>query len=114
MSPNAARLRPHKSDTVRPAKARKPEPEQALPVRDRRLTGVSSRCRLSIQKDDARGVDSTTIELSRSELRDVAGYAMACAGPVGSSKMNALTIGADKRRSTLRRLRGWRQATGAT
>src|SRR5918993_2026584 len=32
-------------------------------------------------QDDAMADDSTTIELSRSELREVAGYAVACARP---------------------------------
>jgi hypothetical protein len=34
-----------------------------------------------VRKDDAVAEDSTTIELSRSELRAVAGYAAACARP---------------------------------
>lgn len=34
-----------------------------------------------MQKDGAVADDSTTIELSQSELRDVAGYAVACARP---------------------------------
>jgi hypothetical protein len=34
-----------------------------------------------VQKGDATADDSTTIELSRSELREVAGYAVACARP---------------------------------
>ena len=39
--------------------------------------------------------DSTTIELSRSELREVAGYAAACARPaLGISNVSALTIDA--------------------
>ena len=48
--------------------------------------------------------DSTTIELSRSELREVAGYAVACARPALVIFERArLTIGAHERRSTLRR-----------
>jgi hypothetical protein len=35
----------------------------------------------SVQKDDAMADDSTTIKLSLSELREVAGYAVACARP---------------------------------
>jgi hypothetical protein len=34
-----------------------------------------------LQKDDAMAGDSTTIELSPSELREVAGYAASCARP---------------------------------
>jgi hypothetical protein len=36
---------------------------------------------LSATKDDAMADDSTTIQLSRSELREVAGYAVVCARP---------------------------------
>jgi hypothetical protein len=33
--------------------------------------------------------DSTTIELSRSELREVAGYAVACAASIGDLRTRA-------------------------
>jgi hypothetical protein len=53
---------------------------------------------------DAMADDATTIDLSRSELREVAGYAVACARPAWrSSKLHALMIGAHEPRSTLPR-----------
>ena len=56
--------------------------------------------------------DSTTIALSRSELREVAGYAVACARPaLAIFERERLTIGAHERRSTLRR-RSQMEASG--
>ena len=65
-----------------------------------------------VQKDDAMADDSTTIALSRSELREVAGYAVACARPaLAIFERERLTIGAHERRSTLRR-RSQMEASG--
>lgn len=44
-------------------------------------TGTSLRLGAPVAKDDAMADGSPTLELSRSELRAVAGYAVACAGP---------------------------------